>query len=193
MKTETSFREVSRLLDLPNRAAKDCKTVLSCCDKLVKSDINDRCVEKVLAEKSVSQSARVISALNYCNDNDKLSYLNGEISSSALYSRKSNDVPITSQPSDTLVDRAKRMKDDSEEQLTFAMIAGMFRSETNGYLESLDDYISMVDKVTDVKYTRDEALIEIISTFNKVVETITSLKEAIIDKSNIIMEIKMIQ
>ena len=70
------------------------------------------------------------------------------------------------------------------------MIAGMFKSETNGYLESLDDYISMVDKVTDVKYTRDEALIEIISTFNKVVETITSLKEAIIDKSNIIMEIK---
>lgn len=86
------------------------------------------------------------------------------------------------------MDRAKRMKDDSEEQLTFAMIAGMFKSETNGYLESLDDYISMVDKVTDVKYTRDEALIEIISTFNKVVETITSLKEAIIDKSNIIMK-----
>ena len=89
---------------------------------------------------------------------------------------------------ESLEQRAKRLKDDSESQLTYAMITGMFKSETNGYLESLSDYVSMVDTVSDKRYTRDEALSDITQAFDKVTKAITSLKEAIINKSNTIME-----
>ena len=112
-------------------------------------------------------------------------YLNGHISSSELYKRRNSYV--ISVDVNSLAERAKRLKDDSESQLTYSMITGMFKSETNGYLESLSDYISMVDAVTDKRYTRDEALTDIIITFEKVVTAITSLKEAIINKSNTIM------
>ena len=113
-------------------------------------------------------------------------YLNGDISSSELYKRRNSYV--VSVDVNSLAERAKRLKDDSESQLTYSMITGMFKSETNGYLESLSDYISMVDAVTDKRYTRDEAINDIIITLEKVVTAITSLKEAIINKSNTIME-----
>lgn len=124
--------------------------------------------------------------MNYCKDEDKELYVNGEISSTELYNRR-RSVVITVDSS-SLEERAKRLKDDSESQLTYAMITGMFKSETNGYLESLSDYVSMVDTVSDKRYTRDEALTDITITFEKVVIAITSLKEAIINKSNTIME-----
>lgn len=124
--------------------------------------------------------------MNYCKDEDKKLYVNGEISSTELYNRR-RSVVITVDSS-SLEERAKRLKDDSESQLTYAMITGMFKSETNGYLESLSDYVSMVDTVSDKRYTRDEALTDITITFEKVVTAITSLKEAIINKSNTIME-----
>ena len=113
-------------------------------------------------------------------------YLNGNISSSELYKRKHNVVVAID--STSLEERAKRLKDDSETQLTYAMITGMFKSETNGYLESLSDYIGMVDAVADKRYTRDEAINDIIIAFEKVTKAITSLREAIINKSNTIME-----
>ena len=68
------------------------------------------------------------------------------------------------------------------------MITGMFKTATNGYLKSLADYIGMVDSVSDRRYTRDEALVDITIAFDKVVMAITSLKEAIINKSNTIIE-----
>ena len=173
-------------MNLPDKGVKECKFILSCYDKLVKSEINDNCVNKVIAEKSISQASKVISALNYCKDEDKILYINGEISSSELYHRR-HTVTITTN-SASLEERAKRLKDDSESQLTYAMITGMFKTETNGYLESLADYIGMVDSVSDRRYTRDEALVDITIAFEKVVSAITSLKEAIIDKSNTIMD-----
>lgn len=188
MKTETSYREVSKALGQPDRTAKNCKCVLSCYDKLIKSEINDRCVNKVLAENSTSQALRVISALNYCNDEDKMLYLNDNITSTGLYKRKGNIVIVGNKATDTMLDRAKRMKDDSEEPLTFAMITSMFKTETNNYLESLNDYIGMVDRVPDSQYTKDEAIADITLTLIKVINAVTSFKEAIIDKSNIIME-----
>ena len=124
--------------------------------------------------------------MNYCKDEDKELYVNGEISSTELYNRR-RSVVITVDSS-SLEERAKRLKDDSESQLTYAMITSMFKTETNGYLESLSDYVSMVDTVSDKRYTRDEALTDITITFEKVVIAITSLKEAIINKSNTIME-----
>lgn len=46
----------------------------------------------------------------------------------------------------------------------------------------------MVDRVSDKQYTKKEAIADITLTLSTVVNTITSLKEAIIEKSNIIME-----
>lgn len=175
---------MSRILKLPNRAIKDCKTILSCYDRLIKSDINNECVNKVLAERSISQATKIISALNYCKDDDKIQYTKGIISSCELYHRRGNTVLNP----ESLEERAKRLKDDSETQLTYSMITGMFKSETNSYLESVSDYIGMVDTITDKRYTRDEALSDITQAFDKVTKAITSLKEAIINKSNTIME-----
>lgn len=183
---ETSYRKVSKALGQPDRTAKDCKCVLSCYDKLIKSDINDKCVNKVLAENSTSQAVRVTSALNYCCDDDKLLYLNNDITSTGLYKRKGNIVIVGDKTTNTMLDRAKRMKDDSEESLTFAMITSMFKLETKNYIESLEDYIVMVDKVSDRQYTKNEAITDITLALGTVVDTIISLKEAIIKKSNII-------
>ncbi len=188
MNAETSYREVSKALGQPDRTAKNCKCVLSCYDKLIKSEINDKCVNKVLAENSTSQAVRVISALNYCGDEDKMLYLNDNITSTGLYKRKGNIVIVGNKTADTMLDRVKRLKDDSEEPLTFAMITGMFKSETNNYLEALSDYIEMVDKVSDKQYTKEEAIADITLTLSKVVDTVTSFKKAIINKSNVIME-----
>lgn len=179
---------MSKALGQPDWTARDCKRVLFCYDKLIKSDVNDKCVTKVLAEKSVSQAGKVISALNYCSDDDKLLYLNNNITSAELYKRKGNVIIGKSALEDTLLDRAKRMKDDTEENLTFAMISSMFVSETNSYLESVNDYIRMVDKVTDKQFAKEEAIANITFALNKVVDTITAFKEAVIDKSNVIME-----
>lgn len=177
---------MSKFLNLPDRGIKDIKTILSCYDKLIKSDINEKCVDKVITEKSISQASKVISALNYCRDGDKELYVIGEISSSELYKRRNNFIVDSDKTS--LEERARRMKDDSETDLTYSMITSMFKSETKGYLESLNDYISMVDTVTDKRYTRDEAILDIVIAFEKVTESISSLKEAIIKKSNTIME-----
>ena len=113
-------------------------------------------------------------------------YLNGDISSSELYKRRNSYV--VSVDVNSLAERAKRLKDDSESQLTYAIITSMFKAETNSYLESLSDYIGMVDSVTDKRYTRDEAINDIIIAFEKVTKAITSLREAIINKSSTIME-----
>lgn len=177
---------MSRLLLLPDRAVKDCKTILSCCDRLISSEINCNCVNKVIAEKSIAQASKVISALNYCKDEDKQLYLNGDISSSELYKRRNATVVTTDAIS--LEERAKRLKDDTETQLTFAMITSMFQAQTHNYLEALNDYTGMVETVTDKRYTRDEALNDITVVFDEVVMTITSFKEAIINKSDTIME-----
>ena len=177
---------MSKALGQPDRTAKNCKCVISCYDKLIKSDINDNCVNKVLAENSTSQAVRVISALNYCCDDDKLLYLNDNITSTGLYKCKGNIIIIGNKTADTMLDRANRMKDDSEESLTFTMITSMFKSETKNYIESLKDYIRMVDRVSDRQYTKNEAITDITLALGTVVDTITSLKEAIIKKSNII-------
>lgn len=182
---QSTYREVSKQLNLPDRAVKESKSILSCYDKLVKSDINDKCVDKVIAEKSISQSSKVISGLNYCRDEDKKLYVNGEISSTELYKRRRNAIVVDTM---SLEERAKRLKDDSETHLTYSMITGMFKSETNSYLESLADYTNMVETVSDKRYTRDEALTDITIAFDKVITAISSLKEAIIKKSNTIME-----
>lgn len=115
-------------------------------------------------------------------------YLNDNITSTGLYKRKGNIVIVGNKTADTMLDRVKRLKDDSEEPLTFAMITGMFKSETNNYLEALFDYIEMVDKVSDKQYTKEEAIADITLTLSKVVDTVTSFKKAIINKSNVIME-----
>ena len=113
-------------------------------------------------------------------------YLDGHISSSELYKRRTSYVVSANE---TVINECvKRLKDDTEVQLNYAMITSMFKSETNNYLESLNDYIRMVDTVTDKRYTRDEAINDIIIAFEKVTKAITSLREAIINKSNTIME-----
>ena len=173
-------------MNLPDRDVKESKFILSCYDKLVKSEINDNCVNKVIAEKSISQASKVISALNYCKDEDKILYINGEILSSELHHRRHSVIITTN--STSLEERARCIKDDSESQITYSMITGMFKTETAAYLESLSDYIGMVDNVSDKRYTRDEALVDITIVYDKVVTAITSLKEAIINKSNTIMD-----
>ena len=185
-KIQTTYQDISRFLLLPDRAVKDCKTILSCYDRLIKSDLNDKIVDKVISERSISLASKVISALNYIKNDDKQMYLNGDISSSELYKRRNSYV--VSVDVNSLAERAKRLKDDSESQLTYAIITSMFKAETNNYLESLADYIGMVDTVTDKRYTRDEAINDIIIAFEKVTKAITSLREAIINKSNTIME-----
>ena len=185
-KIQTVYRDVSRLLLLPDRAIKDCKTILFCCDRLINSEINCNCVNKVIAEKSIAQASKVISALNYCKDEDKQLYFNGDISSTELYKRRNATIVATDAIS--LEERAKRLKDDTETQLTFAMITSMFKSQTDNYLEALEDYTGMVETVTDKRYTRDEALNDITIILNEVITSITSFKEAIINKSDTIME-----
>lgn len=123
--------------------------------------------------------------MNYCKDIDKQLYIDGNISSSELYKRRN----ATTVNIESLEDHAKRLKDDSESQLTYAMITDLFKVQTESYIETLVDYVNMVDSVTDKRYTRDEAITDITLTFDKVVQAVTSLKGAIIDKSNtIIME-----
>ena len=185
-KIQTTYQDISRFLLLPDRAVKDCKTILSCYDKLIKSDLNDKIVDKVISERSISQASKVISALNYIKNDDKQMYLDGYISSSELY-KKRNSYGVSA--NETVINECvKRLKDDTEVQLNYAMITSMFKSETNNYLESLSDYIRMVNTVTDKRYTRDEAINDIIIAFEKVTKAITSLREAIINKSNTIME-----
>ncbi len=183
---ETTYRDISRNLNLPNRAVKDSKTILTCYDRLVKNDINKKCVDKVLAEKSISHATKVISSLNYCLDNDKLLYLDGKISASELHNRRKSNIVINGDQS--LDKRAKRLKDDSDIPLTFAMIKGMFKNETYAYLESICTYTDMVEQVSDNKYDITETIKEIILARNAIDKAITSLKEAIINKSNITME-----
>lgn len=113
-------------------------------------------------------------------------YLDGDISSSELYKRRNSYVVSVNETA--INECIKRLKDDTEVQLNYAMITSMFKSETDNYLESLNDYIRMVDTVTDKRYTRDEAINDIIIAFEKVTKSITSLREAIINKSNTIME-----
>ena len=55
-------------------------------------------------------------------------------------------------------------------------------------MEALEDYTGMVETVTDKRYTRDEALNDITIILNEVITSITSFKEAIINKSDTIME-----
>lgn len=81
----------------------------------------------------------------------------------------------------TMLDRAKRMKDDSEEPLTFVMITGMFKSETNNYLEALSDYIEMVDKVPDNETGNYMLLNQLTVTEGNIYRKIMSLKEAVIN------------
>ena len=52
-KIQTTYQDISRFLLLPDRAVKDCKTILSCYDRLIKSDINDKIVDKVISERSL--------------------------------------------------------------------------------------------------------------------------------------------
>lgn len=113
-------------------------------------------------------------------------YFNGDISSTELYKRRNATIVATDAIS--LEERAKRLKDDTEIQLTFAMITSMFKSQTDNYLEALEDYTGMIETVTDKRYTRDEALNDITIIFDEVVKAITSFKEAIINKSDTIME-----
>lgn len=138
-KIQTVYRDVSRLLLLPDRAIKDCKTIVSCCDRLVASEINRNCVNKVIAEKSIAQASKVISALNYCKDEDKQLYFNGDISSTELYKRRNATVVTTDYTS--LEERAKRLKDDTEVPLTFAMITSMFKATP----------YKAINKITQVK------------------------------------------
>ena len=81
----------------------------------------------------------------------------------------------------TIFDRAKKLKDDSEEPLSFAMIAGMFKSQTNNYLEALSDYIEMVDKVPDNETGNYMLLNQLTVTEGNICRKIMSLKEAAIN------------
>lgn len=174
------------MLHLTAASVKDSKSILVCYNKLVKSEINDKCVNKVIEEKSISHARKVISSLNYCDDKDKELYLNGEITSTELYHRKDN--ADASLGTDSLEERAKRLKDDSEVPLTYAMITDMLKSETANYMEALYNYTDMVDDVYDKCYTSEEALMSIDLAYAFVTKAITSLKETIINKSNTVME-----
>lgn len=81
----------------------------------------------------------------------------------------------------TMLERVKKLKDDSEEPLTFAMITGMFKSETNNYLEALSDYIEMVDKVPDNEIGNYMLLNQLTVTEGNIYRKIMSLKEAVIN------------
>ena len=75
-------------------------------------------------------------------------YLNGDISSSELYKKRNSYVVSANE---TVINECvKRLKDDTEVQLNYAMITSMFKSETNNYLESLNDYIRMVDTYLNI-------------------------------------------
>lgn len=68
------------------------------------------------------------------------------------------DIVNNKTPKSPLQERAKRLKDDSESQLTYAMITGMFKSETRNYLESLTDYIGMMNTISDTETGADELI-----------------------------------
>lgn len=176
---------MSKLLNLPDRGARECKSILISYDNLEKTDINERCVTKLLAEKSISLTARVICSLNYCSDADKQLFIDNKISATELYNSKQT-VSIDSAVS--LKERAKRLKDDSESCLSYKMVTDMFVSETKSYLESICIYIQMIENVTDKRYTKDEAMIDINLAYDAVNKAVTSLKEAIINTSNKAME-----
>lgn len=81
----------------------------------------------------------------------------------------------------TMLDSVKRLKDDSEEPLTFAMITSMFKSETKNYLEALSDYIEMVDRVPDNETGNYMLLNQLTATEGNICRKIMSLKEAVIN------------
>lgn len=131
---------------------------------------------------SIEQITRIMSIVN--DARNKLNELD-LLTITQIPDDNNNDDKLIfdEQESFSLEECAKRLKNDSEEPLTLSMITGLFKVQTESYIESIVDYIHMVDSVTDKRYTRDEAITGITLTFDKVVQAVTSLKGAIIDKS----------
>ena len=81
----------------------------------------------------------------------------------------------------SLEERAKRLKDDSETQLTYSMITSMLKSETNGYLESLADYVNMADTVSDKETGADELIVQLNYIKYIISQKISSIQKTIVD------------
>lgn len=171
------------------RAVKDIRTIVSAYDKLAVTDENIQCVNKVLAENSVSQACKIVCSLNYISQKDKRLYLENKIAASRMYEcRKSNAVSCEELTSEQMLEkRAKQLKDDTEIPLTVEMVAGMFDSATCNYLDTVLTYVDMARQIKDKSYSCSEAINKVIIGADMVNKAITSLKEVLINNN---MEVK---
>lgn len=129
-----------------------------------------------LSEGQISEISNIIN-----NADEKLNQFGlAVVNQSINRSDEKIDKAINEKQKSSLEERAKRLKDDSESQLTYSMITSMFKAETNGYLESLADYAGMVDTVSDKNTGVDELINQL--TFIKCVisQQISSIRNTII-------------
>lgn len=86
----------------------------------------------------------------------------------------------------SLEERAKRLKDDSESHLTYSMITGMFESETNNYLDSLDSYIEMTNDVKEDNSDIDALIAQLATVQYSISQKIINLRKIITENMEVI-------
>ena len=115
----------------------------------------------LLTQKSLSQTEKVARVLSKCSDEDLTDCINGHITSSMLYNKcTKRDYTIEETPTtdiSVLKERAKRLKDDSEAEITGDMIIGMVYRTAVDYADNIPMYLDMlkqnecVDKIQVLK------------------------------------------
>jgi hypothetical protein len=135
----------------------------------------------LLTQKSLSQTEKVARVLSKCSDEDLTDCINGNITSSMLYNKctkrdyNTEETPTTD--ISVLKERAKRLKDDSEAEITGDMIIGMVYRTAVDYADNIPMYLDMlkqnecVDKIQVLK-----TITNIENIFNGIV---SSLRDAI--------------
>lgn len=142
---------------------------------------DNQCIDKVFAENSISMVSKIVASLDCISLNDKRLYLENKIPVSQLYEkRKTYPVVCANQ---TLEERAKRLKDDSEVPLTLNMVMELFQGATNNYLDSVLMYMDMVDQVKEKTCNSGNLIPQIITAMEMVNKAITSFKEVVINNS----------
>lgn len=135
----------------------------------------------LLTQKSLSQTEKVARVLAKCSDEDLADCINGKITSSMLYNKCTKRDYTTEETPTTdisvLKERAKRLKDDSEAEITGDMIIGMVYRTAVDYADNIPMYLDMlkqnecVDKIQVLK-----TITNIENIFNGIV---SSLRDAI--------------
>ncbi len=144
-RAKTTFRYMSCEFNMPDRGVSDIRSILKYYDKYNPESIDAKCIEKCLKEKSLSQTRKVALALCRYKEEDKVAYLEGRITSTALRITGKRPIPnIMPSLTDAVIENAaKRLKDDTDIDVTIDIIAGMFHNTTKDYLSSVLMYIEM--------------------------------------------------